>query len=633
MSLVIHFALVFSVLAIASYFGFNSPLAYILSFLYLYQVDQICAQRVQRRMRHEERKYENKKQLLSDSETVRWMNHCMEKIWPVCMERVASQEILMPIIPWFLDKYKPWTAKKATIQHLYLGRNPPVFTEIRALNQSEDDDHMVLDMGMTFHSAEDMSAVIAVQLRKRLGFGMWAKLHVTGMQVEGKVRVGMKVLGEWPFLKRLRISFEEVPYFQMTVKPIFSHGLDVTELPGIAGWLDKLLTAAFEESLVEPNMLVVDVERLLGSPASSELDPKSPGSWFHLDGRPPLAHAIIEILEAADLKPSDPNGLADPFVKGCLGTYRFKTKIQKKTLNPKWQEVFKIPILSWELPNHLVLNVRDKDYFLDDDLGECTVPLNDLKGGQKHNKWLTLENVKMGRLHVAITITESDIGCKMQDNGQITVDHPTLQQQDMNLRTNSSASESSSIPSQLNASSPAADEIEAINLQGSMDSPIWIHHAAGAINISKTWDSRKGKLSFRGTIKSKQGSGLKDSSVATKSNPSDESEESSSGEEESDTGKGHRRRKLGKQLYRLRTIFRKDKGHEKSNEGSNGVHHSEKVVVGADKEKGVKLVIEDVPKNLVGDIAGGSHDSENLNGNECDNFSGQETNGESHKTS
>jgi hypothetical protein len=23
----------------------------------------------------------------------------------------------------------------------------------------------------------------------------------------------------------------------MTVKPIFTHGLDVTELPGIAGWL------------------------------------------------------------------------------------------------------------------------------------------------------------------------------------------------------------------------------------------------------------------------------------------------------------------------------------------------------------------------------------------------------------
>lgn len=47
----------------------------------------------------------------------------------------------------------------------------------------------------------------------------------------------MKFLKEWPFLGRIRVCFVEPPYFQMTVKPIFTHGLDVTELPGIAGWL------------------------------------------------------------------------------------------------------------------------------------------------------------------------------------------------------------------------------------------------------------------------------------------------------------------------------------------------------------------------------------------------------------
>ena len=49
-------------------------------------------------------------QVLSDSETVRWLNHAVERIWPICMEQIASQKILLPIIPWFLEKYKPWTA-------------------------------------------------------------------------------------------------------------------------------------------------------------------------------------------------------------------------------------------------------------------------------------------------------------------------------------------------------------------------------------------------------------------------------------------------------------------------------------------------------------------------------------------
>lgn len=49
-------------------------------------------------------------QVLSDSETVRWLNHAVENIWPICMEDIVSQKILFPIIPWFLEKYKPWTA-------------------------------------------------------------------------------------------------------------------------------------------------------------------------------------------------------------------------------------------------------------------------------------------------------------------------------------------------------------------------------------------------------------------------------------------------------------------------------------------------------------------------------------------
>lgn len=41
---------------------------------------------------------------------------------------------------------------------------------------------------MNFLSADDMSAKLAVQLRKRLGFGITANMHITGMHVEGKVQ-------------------------------------------------------------------------------------------------------------------------------------------------------------------------------------------------------------------------------------------------------------------------------------------------------------------------------------------------------------------------------------------------------------------------------------------------------------
>jgi hypothetical protein len=40
---------------------------------------------------------------------------------------------------------------------------------------------------MNFLSADDMDARMAVQLRKRVGFGITANMHITGMHVEGKV--------------------------------------------------------------------------------------------------------------------------------------------------------------------------------------------------------------------------------------------------------------------------------------------------------------------------------------------------------------------------------------------------------------------------------------------------------------
>ncbi|KAK9269401.1 hypothetical protein L1049_001174 [Liquidambar formosana] len=476
-SIIHHVGIVLLVLWLLSSFNWGHPVAYFLSLIYLYQVHERYIMRMQKKLQFEERKQANRKRVLCDSETVRWLNHAVEKIWPVCMEDIVSQKILLPIIPWFLDKYKPWTAKKAVVQHLYMGRNPPMFTDIRVTRQSTDDDHLVLELGMNFLTADDMGAILAVQLRKRFG-GVGAKLHITGMHVEGKVLVGVKFLRKWPFLGRLRVCFVEPPYFQMTVKPIFTHGLDVTELPGIAGWLDKLLAVAFEQTLVEPNMLVVDVEKF-ASPQQER--------WFSVDEKEAIAYAKVEVIEASDMKPSDLNGLADPYVKGQLGPYRFRTKTQKKTLAPKWHEEFKVPICTWESPNVLAIEVRDKDHFIDDTLGACTINISDLRDGQRHDMWLPLQNIKIGRLHLAITLLE--------DNGKGD-DHPfggeTLNKEDLR---NSFASETahkdsfSSVRSEK--SSKVADSFEPINIEGQQETGIWVHHPGS--EVSQTWEPRKGK--------------------------------------------------------------------------------------------------------------------------------------------
>ncbi|GKV04177.1 hypothetical protein SLEP1_g16372 [Rubroshorea leprosula] len=488
------------------------------------------------------------------------------------MEQIASQKILLPIIPWFLEKYKPWTAKEAVVEHLYLGRNPPMFTEMRALSQCYDDDHLVLELGMNFLTAEDMSAILAVKLRKRLGFGMWAKLHITSMHVEGKVLVGVKFLRQWPFLGRLRVCFAEPPYFQMTVKPIFTHGVDVTELPGIAGWLDKLLSIAFEQTLVEPNMLVVDIEKF-ASP--------QPENWFFVDEKEPIAYAKVEVVEASDMKPSDLNGLADPYVKGQLGPYRFRTGTQKKTLAPKWNEEFKIPICTWDSPNVLAIEVCDKDRFVDDTLGKCTVNISDLRGGQRHDMWLPLQNIKTGRLHLVVTVDNAK-GNDYAENGE------TLKKEDIqNSSVGDTADKEGPLPSvSSDKSAKVPDNFEPINIEGQEKTGIWIHQPGS--EVSQTWEPRKGKSRSLETViySEPKNSFESTTSTASGSPPND----NSSADENLD-GK-HPGNRVRKGIWR---IFRRSPKKDDQSSGIGEVFQSAPANLRAvnAKKVAVKFVVDD----------------------------------------
>lgn len=93
-----------------SYFGVFQPYIYLLSLAYLYMVHEQFIKKLRRKLQCEERKNASQRRLFSDAESLRWLNHAVEKMWPMCMEQIASQRFLLPIIPWFLDKYKPWTA-------------------------------------------------------------------------------------------------------------------------------------------------------------------------------------------------------------------------------------------------------------------------------------------------------------------------------------------------------------------------------------------------------------------------------------------------------------------------------------------------------------------------------------------
>ena len=75
---------------------------------------------------------------------------------------VSDINLLISLLVWSdIDDYiNIYLQKEAVVQHLYLGRNPPLFTEMRVLRQNNDD-HLVCNIWMQHSSTMSCSAFVA----------------------------------------------------------------------------------------------------------------------------------------------------------------------------------------------------------------------------------------------------------------------------------------------------------------------------------------------------------------------------------------------------------------------------------------------------------------------------------------
>jgi hypothetical protein len=70
----------------------------------------------------------------------------------------------------------------------------------------------------------------------------------------------------------------------------------------------------------------------------------------------------VDVLDASDLPSADRNGYSDPYCKFELnGTQVYKTKVQKKTLHPAWNEFFEVDVPS-RTAAQFRCNVYDWDF-------------------------------------------------------------------------------------------------------------------------------------------------------------------------------------------------------------------------------------------------------------------------------
>ncbi|XP_021836703.1 synaptotagmin-5 isoform X2 [Spinacia oleracea] len=112
-------------------------------------------------------------------------------------------------------------------------------------------------------------------------------------------------------------------------------------------------------------------------------------------------NGLIELvlIEGKDLVAADLRGTSDPYVKVQYGNETRRTKVVYKTVNPTWNQTFEFP----DDGSPLELQVRDHNAILSSSsIGNCTVEYQRLPPNELSDKWIPLQGVKKGEIHVQV---------------------------------------------------------------------------------------------------------------------------------------------------------------------------------------------------------------------------------------
>eukprot|EP01117_Protostelium_nocturnum_P007206 TRINITY_DN2579_c0_g3_i1.p1 TRINITY_DN2579_c0_g3~~TRINITY_DN2579_c0_g3_i1.p1 ORF type:complete len:1547 (-),score=508.88 TRINITY_DN2579_c0_g3_i1:59-4699(-) len=102
----------------------------------------------------------------------------------------------------------------------------------------------------------------------------------------------------------------------------------------------------------------------------------------------------IKVAEGRNLAAKDKSGTSDPYCSLKLEKLKVKTKVISKTLNPKWNEIFTMPVLHSD-KSSLIVTCWDKDLVGKDFMGTITIPVSKIKQQNRLvSEWFPLETNK-----------------------------------------------------------------------------------------------------------------------------------------------------------------------------------------------------------------------------------------------
>lgn len=319
-----------------------------------------------------------------DYDRVDWLNKFISDMWPF-MEKAVCNRIRSTAEPIFAEYIGQYKIEAIEFKNLSLGNLPPTVHGLKVCETNERE--LVIEPAIRW--AGNPNIIVAVTISS-----MKVTIQLVDLQVFAMPRVTLKPLVPTiPCFANIVVSLMEKPHIDFGVKVL---GGDIMSIPGLYRYVQERIKKEVASLYLWPKSLEIPVLD------ASTVAINKPVGILH-----------VRVIRATKLLKMDLLGLSDPYVKLNLSGEKLpskKTTIKKKTLNPEWNEEFKLSVKDPQ-SQMLHINVYDWDKVGSHDrLGTQVFPLKMLAPNE--TKEVTLDLLK------DTSIMQSNAGNKKQ-RGQL----------------------------------------------------------------------------------------------------------------------------------------------------------------------------------------------------------------------
>ena len=340
-------------------------------------------------------------------ETPNFVNQILKTLWPYVES--ATQLIISDLVEPILDDLDlPPGVAHIGFDKFRLGDKAPIIEYIST--SAKEKDVVVLDVALLWAGNPDIS--LAVRGPAIYGGLYPLSVRVRNLALSGELRVTIRIpRDDESHLGGVAITLIRQPSvrYGVELRTIPGQPFSMAAIPGLEGFLQRILAQVLEKSLVFPEAIVeaipipIDETDMTMSEdeqrARNELIQE--GVKASIAPRPCGTLRVL-VREARRLQQADLIGNSDPYCILGIATssahpkahrrFRGNTKHINNTLDPVWEESFEFSVYDRNLQS-LLLTVYDYDIGQvgnGDMLGEVEIGLNQLPDDDSQERWYRL---------------------------------------------------------------------------------------------------------------------------------------------------------------------------------------------------------------------------------------------------